>query len=314
MSYTKNNHFRYYWTHKGTKEIWGMPKSPDDVFSIQFGLIERTPASFRQECINSAVNIAQKATKPIGVFFSGGIDSEIICRSFLSEGIKPTCLIIVFNDNLNDHDIVYARKFCKENKLEFIEIEINIFDYFKSLEFFFQKYPVLFSHRPLIISAIKKCSGFHYVMGDGDIFLKKEKIGGVDLCLVKEPSFTPIFDFMNFNKIEGTPRFFSYSPELICSFLNEKSVVNFRKVVKNSNYVLNNIEDFKAYLFHEIWSEISCRPKFHGYEKVRDQFEYWRKTARKNNLSWHKRVIIPFSELYRSLTKEKICFSSNRAF
>jgi len=311
MEYTKNNHFKYYWTHKKNREMWGVSKSKDDVFSVQFGLIDRSPVSFKQECINSAVDIAQKTKKPVGVFLSGGVDSEIICRSFLSGGIKPVGLIIVFNDNLNEHDIVYARNFCKKNKLEFIEIKINIFDYFKSLESFFKRERVLFSHRPLIIEAIKKCPGFHYVIGDGDIMFKKEKKGGGGLCLVKEPSFTPIFRFMNSNNIEATPRFYSYSPELILSFLNEKSVINFRKVVKYSNYAINNIEDFKSYLFHEIWPEIPCRPKYNGYEKVRDHFEYWRKRARLTNFCRYKRIVIPLSDLYNALTKEELCFSSH---
>ena len=319
MAYSKEEHFQFFWLNKGSlSKLWAVAESFQEDFVVKFGAVARPPSSFRSECIKSAVDIASSAKKPIGIMMSGGIDSEIIALSMIETGVKPACISIVFEEDLNLHDISYAEKFCRRYDLSHLKIEINLREFLKKngeLEGFFHRERVLFSHRPLIMKAIQKLPDFHYIIGDGDIMLKREKINNKkELCLVKEPSFTPIFRFLENSNYEGTPRFFSYSPEQLLAFLCSDLVTKYRRVLIDSDFSLKTIEEFKTFLFSIWWPELESRPKYTGYEQVEDLLSYWQKRARTINIDWHKRIIINFEKFKNALLgNEQGYFYSNTA-
>jgi len=58
------------------------------------------------------------------IFFSGGIDSEMIVRSYLEIGANPEIFIAKYEDNINIHDVSYAVVVC-----ELLGVKYNVIDF-----------------------------------------------------------------------------------------------------------------------------------------------------------------------------------------
>ncbi len=76
---------------------------------------------FNQAAKNVALDIAANYSN-LFVAMSGGIDSEFVARTFLELGIPFTPIIFKVED-LNELDIWWAFKWCRENSLEPVVIE-----------------------------------------------------------------------------------------------------------------------------------------------------------------------------------------------
>ena len=85
---TYKNHFKF-----GYNSDWyNLRQSEEDIWHIKYGRCERDPLDFRSECVNAAKLIRESTNLPIYVCFSGGVDSEIVVRSFMEANITTTCL------------------------------------------------------------------------------------------------------------------------------------------------------------------------------------------------------------------------------
>ncbi|MFP3345525.1 hypothetical protein R0J87_23885, partial [Halomonas sp. SIMBA_159] len=73
----KPNYIQTSWS--GRKERQG----PNDHYEIQLSPCSRYPLQFNKECYNAAKLIYENTNDPIRVLMSGGVDSEVVARSFL---------------------------------------------------------------------------------------------------------------------------------------------------------------------------------------------------------------------------------------
>ena len=77
MQLFKDNFISYNWSGNDKRS------DKEDCFFIDFQACSRKPLPFRQECAATARYIADTTKEPLIVLMSGGIDSEIVVRSFL---------------------------------------------------------------------------------------------------------------------------------------------------------------------------------------------------------------------------------------
>lgn len=81
----------------------------------------------------------EEYTKPILLYLSGGLDSELVARSLIEFGIKFTPVIFNWGNKkgeiVNSNDTDYALEFCKEFQLTPIVKTINIDELWTSAEF-----------------------------------------------------------------------------------------------------------------------------------------------------------------------------------
>jgi hypothetical protein len=96
------------------------PKSELDIYLCPTSAARIVP--WKQAANNVAVDIASTYTN-IYVAMSGGIDSEFVARTFLELGIPFTPIIFKVED-LNELDIWWAFKWCRENHIEPIVVEV----------------------------------------------------------------------------------------------------------------------------------------------------------------------------------------------
>jgi hypothetical protein len=97
------------------------PKSELDIYLCPTAPSQIVP--WEQAAKNVAVDIASAHTN-IYVAMSGGIDSEFVARTFLELGIPFTPIIFKVED-LNELDIWWAFKWCREKNIEPVVVEVT---------------------------------------------------------------------------------------------------------------------------------------------------------------------------------------------
>lgn len=244
-----NNYITYGWGDN----TYGKRLTADETFWYKFGPCTQTPMDFRAECIRAADLIYQSTEKEVVIHFSGGIDSEIICRSFIEAGHPFTACICRFTNHLNKHDIKYAVKFCQEFNIPFYFIEVDVLDYLESdcLHYRDTEFPNPFWQKNMQKLFMDQGHGFQ-IIGEGDPFLshdllnvKKQSYGNAfhfpgcpirpaqwnrerrlddDNYLMVYEAYIQVSSHMEENNIDGCYLFYVYTPELLYSYLIDDMV------------------------------------------------------------------------------------------
>lgn len=280
---TLNNHFRFGYGSQFLTE-----PTPKDRWTVAYGKSNRF-GTFYNECVKAAQLIQSKTSKPIWLLFSGGIDSEVMVRSFLAAKIDFRVAILQFTDNLNLHDISYAVITCDQLGLEYKLHTLDIKKFWGSDEFWkmadlstsvspqfistmwlvneIDGYSVIGSGEPYFVRSTVELTGwqdFTEFTGDtakeGWDLWEKEKVA----CLFRY--------FINARK-EGCPAFFQYTPEIIDSFTFDPAMQSFFR-----NAATNIKSTFQAkHSLYEQYFPLLKRPKYTGFEKLAQEDAYYRK-------------------------------------
>lgn len=248
MIRTYANHLRYF----------------NNPWRVTYGKCDQNVMTWRNECIRAAKLIRESNKEDIKVHFSGGIDSEIVARSFLLANIPFSVVICRHDNNKNLHDIKYAIKFCEENNVDYKFVDLDR-DWFinEGCIPYIKKYKTSTISIPQYFYTFERTGGCP-VLGLGDIYLHKN-YGRYYISEFKH--IFSIFEYLNMNNMEGIPYFFKYTPELIISFLNIDIVKKWMKDNKNiQDYICNR--NIKHEIYASEFPELVKRPKFHGYETV----------------------------------------------
>lgn len=273
FNYTHNNHFRFGWGE-------GLFNFADkhEPYWVDFGRAEYIPDSFRSECLRTAKLIRESVDKPILVCFSGGIDSEVIVRSFQEQQIPIEVAIMKINYkgmlNVNSHDNQYAFDYARKNNIKINVFEFDIEKYVRNV------YPVQASiygdyfgsliHNEIIRSFPK----YHCVLGGGDTKLKRHRYNG-------RPSLPGMFIEEGIVSISGLEaalehngtvnnRFYIHTPEIMLAWLMDKDIAHWIRIERAlaSKFGNINFHLIKAFVLYRHWPELEVRPKFNGYERL----------------------------------------------
>ena len=97
---------------KGYDGVADIPRTNNEQrYQVWFEKPTRLPMSLRQESLAAAKDLAATyPDKELMVLFSGGLDSEWICESLWTAGVKFTPTVM--NNGANDHDLYWARRWC----------------------------------------------------------------------------------------------------------------------------------------------------------------------------------------------------------
>ena len=106
-------------------------ESPHESWRIWLKSGASKPLSLREECLLAAKEILDHCDRP-AILFSGGIDSEVVLRSFLALGARPDVFFLRFKGGLNDHDHKWAREFMDSVGAKLQIIELDVEDFFES--------------------------------------------------------------------------------------------------------------------------------------------------------------------------------------
>jgi hypothetical protein len=288
MYMTHNNHFEFGWGSdkfnfdNQTGEYW-----------VKFGRAEYIPTSFRQECVRAATLIGQNAKRPILICLSGGMDSEVVARSFIEAGVPFEVAIMNIsyrdNDNVNSHDNCYAYDYASENNIKVhiitIDLETIIREQLLSES---KKYKGCYLGLIMHKNIVQNFPDYHCVLGGGDIKLSRHRNNGrpevPGLFLEEEVISVAPLEVGYHEDRDVNNRFFMHTPELMLAWLIDHDIGHWIKheVSLDSRYCNVNYYAAKAWCQCRHWPDIIDRPKYNGLEHV-DLFD--RQKNIKNDLT-----------------------------
>ncbi len=272
---TYRNHFEFGYNGKP----FSFRKNPKDQWFVRYGQSSRPALSFHDECLETARVIRSRTNLPLHVMFSGGADSEVVVRSFAEAGIEIEAAILKFKDDINDHDIQWAIKACKNLNVPYRFYELDL------LKFWAEGYQTYsdptYCISPQLLPTMwlaDQIQGYP-IMGSGECFLVR-----TDAPDPQEPARTdyPAADwelyekekiaawyrhFMIRNK-EACPGFFQYTPEIILSYLMDHYV---RDLCTNKIFGKYSTVSSKLKIYQNHFPSLEERPKYTGYEKVQNE-------------------------------------------
>jgi len=255
---THNNHFQF--GYNG--EYFNQRTSPDDVWNVKYGRCERYPLDFRSECVRAANLIRESTNKDIYILLSGGVDSEIVTRSFIEAGIPITCLIARFNDDMNEHDIGYAFDFCIEYDQKYKVIDIDIYDFWSNELYKYASMSKCISPQLALPMWLSDQVDGYTIIGAGECYMVQNS--DCELELWEKEKIASWYRHYMVNDKEGCPGFFQYTPELMLSFINHEIIANpdDRSEGCSTYYDKNK-------LYHHFW-DMTKRPIYTGFEKFKE--------------------------------------------
>lgn len=271
---THRNHFRF--GYNG--EAFNFRTSPDDSWWVTYGKSEWQPRDWRTECIETARLIRSNTNLPIHVMFSGGIDSEVVVRSFHAAGIPICAAILRFKDDLNLHDIRYAVDSCEALAIPYRFYDLDLLKFWEAEVYEYAARTYCLS--PQLCSTmwlVDQIDGYP-VMGSAECYLVKRLPEGY------QPGISPYerspwdmyekeliaawYRHFQIRDREGAPGFFQYNPENMYAFLVDKTIqdlVNDRIPGKCSSM------SSKLGIYQRYWPELVSREKYTGFELVQEQ-------------------------------------------
>ena len=300
FQYTLNNHFKF-----GYNKNWFIDRQNEsDHWSVTYGQINRPVYDWRKECQIAAKYIYDnRQGLPIDILFSGGLDSEIVLRSFLEIKVPFNVHFVDYN-GYNLYDKNWAVKICDHLNVKLKIHNLDIKKFWKSDECLqIAKSSKCVS--PQLLSQqwlMSKVDGLP-ILGSGecytartDISMQKKITGqrnytNVDLVLVEREKIASWYRYLISNDRPGIAGFFQYTPELMLSFLEDPISIELHNNLRKGR--LSNSSS-KYDICFRYWPEVEKREKKTGFEDLRDEdfilrskllnlyenyhYEYWSET------------------------------------
>lgn len=173
--------------------------------------------------------------KNVYVAFSGGIDSEYVTETFRRNGIPVTPIIFTAED-LNELDVWWAFRYCKENNIEPVVINQSIDDFTKDIISLGQQFGLRPAPGPYVINLATKYAkerGGVVVSGSGlhspwpDVLfdqMKPTRFGYSfdDKTIQKEGYYFNLPEIITHQLCDDQPfSFFNWDPQIMYTYMME---------------------------------------------------------------------------------------------
>ena len=278
LPYTIDNHFTFGYN--------GIPFAEKknyetDKFFCTYSKCSRAPGTFKEECINTAKEVANQAeqlSRIPYIFLSGGLDSEVVVKAFIDAGVDFKVISFKFKNDLSSHEIHYIDKFIKKHGLNhsYYDIDPNWLTSNEVDGYFEQSkcsQSEMLPHMKLIKHVWNNLNGFP-VLGNGDLYVSKDI--AVDWIFDKSKSkyqwnyieYEYILAWNRFairNKILGCLGFFMHNPEIVLAMIQDPDM---HKCIYNEIPHKMSSRSTKTVVYIKSWNDLEPRLKFHGSEKL----------------------------------------------
>lgn len=269
------NHFQFgYNGHSFT-----FRKSPQDSWFVRYGRSKRRPQSFKAECLRTAKTIRKNTDQPLHVMFSGGVDSEVVVRSFVEAKIEIQAAILRFADGLNAHDIEWAVKACENLGVKYKFYDLDLLKFWQHD---WQNYsdPTYCTSPQLLPTMwlVDQIDGYP-IMGSGECLLirtdapdkndpPRSDYPAADWELYEKEKIAAWYRHFMIRGRDGCPGFFQYTPEIMLAYLQDPFVSD---LCSNKIFGKFSTESSKLKIYQMHFPNLESRPKYTGYEKVQDE-------------------------------------------
>lgn len=266
MIWTSENNW-YKWWYGGDKTVSRQPADLD--FFTEYTRTDKKIKSFKEELLANARSTLDHypGLKPC-VFFSGGMDSELIVRSYLAIGADPNIYIIRYEKDYNLYDVSYAVTICNSLNLEYKIIDFQ-------LEKFYEQHSETVSEqaqidRPRMLPHLKFSEYVDglTIVGHSDVrwFRSNENYDEKGIWLGQDFEHDIGCDKYNIlHNIPAVYQWWKWSPGIVLSYTKLKW---FQDLVNDRYPGRLGINSTKINGFREVYPEMLYREKQTGFEKI----------------------------------------------
>ena len=202
---------------------WGRRTSAEQQYYHLAKPVRRPVRPFRAEAINAAHEIRASREGRIIIPYSGGADSEGICEAFRRAKIEFTPLVVVYEKDVNRHDVEYAFEWCRRHGYEPIVERIDLEQFFASgmaLELGRMCQAWELAYMPVLSVMLEyRSQGFFIGPGEASIQRVLREDGHSEWQYSESERHYCYNKFMAAAGINGVPSFYQWSTELVHSVL-----------------------------------------------------------------------------------------------
>jgi len=261
--------------------LYNQRQDIEDTFNCYYQRASYIPKSLKEECHKVALDISDYArsqnTVPV-VLLSGGLDSELVARSFLEIGREFEIITSRFSDDLNQHELEYVEKFSNKHNISVEYFDIDIKNWLVGDEAMQMAdeskcvTPEMLPTMKLIkeVAMQKKIP----VLGNGDLYASKEinpewRMGRsskkYQWTYVEYEYILAWMRYCVAHNIVGSVNFYQQTPEIVLAMALDPAI---QEVVRNNTIGKQSTRSTKYIVYKKNWPDIELRPKHTGGEKI----------------------------------------------
>lgn len=300
MIYTSENNW-YTWSY-GCENNFGRQLG-DLPLHIRYGKLDKEVDNFKKELHKAAASTLDHypGLKP-SIFFSGGVDSEIILRAYIDIGANPDIYVVRYENDINIYDVSYAIAISNS-----LGLKCNIID-FDLLKFYENDAERISEEsqidRPRMLPHLKFTEGVDglIIVGHGDVglgwFRTNSDYSAKGTWLAEDFEHDLGCDKYTILKNRSAIyQWFKWTPGLIIS---ATQLTWFKKLINDEYYGKMGINSTKIIGFREAYPYLMNRNKKTGFENIDSvilEFEEFLK-RKYNGLPYRNSRISTLDELY----------------
>jgi hypothetical protein len=265
MIYTSENNW-YTWSYG--KNIFGRQTGGQE-FKTQFSKCRRPVKHFSEELKNAVRSVLDCYTdlKP-QVFFSGGVDSELLVRSFLAIGYTPEIFIVRYENDYNIADVSYAVTICTSLGIDYKIVDFNLNKFYNNEADSISEISQIDRPRALPQCKFLNIGDGLPILGASDITAYRTndnystKGEWMIRCWEHDIGWSKYAREINRPAI---PEWFKWTPELVYSF---SKLEWFKKLTSDQYPGKLGINSTKILGYREVYPDLISRKKLTGFEKI----------------------------------------------
>ncbi len=282
MIYTSENNW-YSWNYGDGPKFGRQLKN--ETLHTSYSKFKGVVSSFSDELLKTASSTLDyyPNIRP-SILFSGGVDSEIVLRSYLKIGANPKVYIIRYENDYNIYDVSYAITICSLLNVEYTIIDFNLKKFYENDAEKISELAQVCRPR-----ALPQCKFMDLV--DGLPILGSSDLTGVRTnddyskkgtwlirCWEHDIGWSK---YLRETNRLGIAEWFKWSPGLVISFTQMQW---FDKITNDEYYGKLGFNSTKIIGYRETYPDLIERRKQTGFEKVDlliNEFELFLKTKYK---------------------------------
>jgi hypothetical protein len=261
--------------------------------------------NFKTELLNAAKSTLEHYPylKPC-IFFSGGLDSELILRSYLEIGSDPEVFIVRYENDYNLYDVSYALTICSILNVKYHLIDFNLQNFYENDALLIAEEAQI--DRPSMLPHLKFTENVDglIIVGHSDVrwFRSNESYKEKGIWLAQDFEHDAGCD--KYNILHNRPaiyQWWKWTPGLMISYTQLKW---FKKLIDDQYEGKLGINSTKILGFKEIYPDLLLRKKSTGFEKIEHLINNVEHTISKKygKLPFRKEINRTINQFYQEIT------------
>jgi hypothetical protein len=291
-------------------QLFNERSSMSDTLAYHLAPATRTPLSFPQEMELNARLMEMKAQalgRPIYLLQSGGLDSEVMIKSFKSAKVPFRTISFRFPKGLNEHEMQFVRSFSEAEALDSVYYDIDILSWAGSNEAR-EWFDLANCQGISMLPHMKLLHHIWFELGGMPV------IGGGDVVVIKAPDGSWRFSkyeymlswywFCQKMGIDAGVAFFQHTSEGVLAMCSEPEMLRAGMGEDRlANKILPDLRQVKYNVYYRLWPDLRRRIKFGGseliYGHIGPRENLWKK---QRHLQYDVVWSMPFGELLTQLS------------